>query len=117
MILVLRDQYKDYLLLILGYLNSNVIEYYYKHKAPYISGGYYRYWRTYLNQIPIKFPETSDEKQLAEEIVYKVKLIISKNELKEKIARFPHTYIKSYRANGIEFDTLMHTFIKPRKDV
>lgn len=62
--------------LLLGILNSNLLEYLFKKTSPYISGGYYRYMKTYLEKLPIKLPGTAEEKKIANQIIKKVDEIL-----------------------------------------
>lgn len=61
---------------ILGLLNSLLLEFYLKQISPYASGKYYRYMTSYLEQLPIKLPETTEEKKIADQIIKKVDEIL-----------------------------------------
>jgi len=64
---------------LLGLLNSSTLEFFFKQISPFISGGYYRYINQYLEKLPIKLPETEEEKRIAEQIVNKVDEILELN--------------------------------------
>jgi len=95
---------------LLGILNSKLSEFYVKAVSPFISGGYYRYLTQYLEGIPVRLPETSEEGQLADQIVEKVKSILQQIEPHRLIEKFPETYINEYRLKGEEFDEIDYTF-------
>ncbi len=61
---------------LLGLLNSSILEFFFKQISPFISGGYYRYINQYLEKLPIKLPETAEEKKLADQITKKVDEIL-----------------------------------------
>ena len=81
---------------LLGVLNSNLLFFIVKHTSPFVQGRYYSYSRTYLERLPIKLPQTSKEKRLADQIIKKVETIFKYNkqldELKKKIKKFPEAY-------------------------
>ena len=87
----------DYLYF-LGLLNSSVLEFYIKHISQLFSGGYYAYGRQYLEKLPIKIPQTSEEEDIACEVVSTVERILKQHkeavELDEKISEFPDSYVK-----------------------
>jgi type I restriction-modification system DNA methylase subunit len=64
---------------LLGLLNSSTSEFFFKQISPFISGGYYRYINQYLEKLPIKLPETEEEKRIAEQIAEKVDKILELN--------------------------------------
>lgn len=64
---------------LLGVLNSKVSEYYLKRIVPIKQGGYYQYSTKYLEKLPIKLPETSEEKKIADQIIKKVDAILELN--------------------------------------
>jgi len=55
------------------------LEFYLKQISPYASGKYYRYMTGYLEKLPIKLPETEEEKRIADQIVNKVDEILELN--------------------------------------
>lgn len=78
-VILLKDQYKDLYKYILGLLNSKLAEFYFKTISPFLSGGYYRFIPQYFGEIPIKLPETEEEKRIAEQIINKVDEILELN--------------------------------------
>ena len=95
---------------LLGILNSKTIEFYYKHISPFISGGYYRYISQFLEQLPICLPKTKSKQNLADEITKKVEQILENVKIEQQIENFPDEYIKEYRSEGNEFDSINITF-------
>lgn len=77
--IILKDKTRNSYLYVLGLLNSHLLEFYLKQISPYASGKYYRYMTGYLEKLPIKLPETEEEKQIAEQIVNKVDEILELN--------------------------------------
>ena len=61
---------------LLGLLNSSTLEFFFKQISPFISGGYYRYISQYLENLPIKLPETPEEKKIATQIIKNVDEIL-----------------------------------------
>ena len=61
---------------LLGILNSNLLFYIVKSTSPFVQGRYYSYTKTYLEKLPIKLPETQEEKKIAEQIIKKVNEIL-----------------------------------------
>lgn len=57
-------------------LNSSVLEFYIKHVNPLYSGRYYIYDRQYLEKFPIIYPQTSEEEDIAFEVVNMVERIL-----------------------------------------
>jgi len=82
---------------LLGILNSNLLFFIVKHTSPFVQGRYYSYTRTYLERLPIKLPQTSEEKQLADQIIKKVDMISKHSKqltnLEEKNKKFPDSYL------------------------
>ena len=81
----------------LGVLNSRLVDFYYKSQyiPTHLSGAYLKYYKTYLEQIPIK-EVSPDNKTLADKIIEKANEIQLayrqiKN-LKKKIRGFPNSY-------------------------
>jgi len=91
---------------LLGLLNSKVVEFYFKHISPFISGGYYRYMARYLERIPIKIPKTRKEKDLAEKIRKKVELLLELSNPEKIIGNFHDNYLRKYLTSDIEFDEI-----------
>jgi hypothetical protein len=61
---------------LLGILNSKVSEYYLKKICPIKQGGYFQYSTKFLERLPIKLPETLDEKKITDQIIRKVDEIL-----------------------------------------
>lgn len=66
-------------LLLLGILNSKLIEFIFKKVSVKLGAEGYRYITQYLEKLPIKFPETTKEKQIANQIIKKVDEILELN--------------------------------------
>ncbi|MCD6457061.1 MAG: restriction endonuclease subunit S, partial [Methanophagales archaeon] len=77
--IILKDKSESFNKLVLGLLNSDLLEFYLKQISPYASGKYYRYMTGYLEKLPIKLPETEEEKRIAKQIVSKVDEILELN--------------------------------------
>ena len=60
----------------MGLLNSSVLEFYIKHVNPLYSGRYYIYDRQYLEKFPIIYPQTSEEEDIAFEVVNMIERIL-----------------------------------------
>ena len=72
---------------LVGLLNSKVLDTYLKAVTTRFHSGWYAYSRLYLAQIPIKLPETAQERKLADQIVERVEGIIdAKNQLQKGAA-------------------------------
>jgi len=61
---------------VLGLLNSTLLEFYFKHISVYLGRSGYRYTKQHLEKLPIKLPETQEEKKIAEQIIKKVDEIL-----------------------------------------
>lgn len=61
---------------LLGILNSKVSEYFLKKICPIKQGGYFQYSTKFLERLPIKLPETPEEKKIADQIIKKVDEIL-----------------------------------------
>jgi type I restriction-modification system DNA methylase subunit len=63
---------------ILAILNSKLMNFYYlsKFATAHVSGGYISINGVHLNKLPIKLPETPEEKKIAEQIIKKVNEIL-----------------------------------------
>ncbi len=66
-------------LLFLGILNSKLMEFIFKKLSVKLGKKGYRYITQYLEQLPIKLPETAEEKKIAEQIINKVDEILELN--------------------------------------
>lgn len=113
-IIVLKNGLNDkfYYLYFLGLLNSKTLEFYFKHKSPFIGGKYFRYNKSYLEQLPIKISQTPEEKIIADQIVQKVETILQRSTPERFIEGFPETYLAEYKSTGIEFDEVRCVFNK-----
>jgi len=82
---------------ILALLNSNVLEFYFKHIASVKQGYYYEYMEKVLERLPIKIPQTDENKKLFDQIVENVDQLLQLAEqtesLKGKIKNFPERYL------------------------
>jgi len=116
-VIILENEYKKFYPFILGLLNSKLIEFCHKHISPFVSGGYYRYKKQYLEPLPIKLPKTPEEQKLADEITKNVEKILEKVKLEQKIENFPDDYVKEYRSKGEEFDSLSISFSASYKTI
>jgi len=74
--ILLKNKDESFYKYILGLLNSLLLEFYLKQISPYASGKYYRYMTGYLDNLPIKLPETAEQKKIANEIIKKVDEIL-----------------------------------------
>ena len=115
--IILKNKSKEHYLYVLALLNSKVLEFYLKRISPYASGKYYRYMTGYLEKLPIKLPETEDEKKIASKIVEIVDKILEKVKIEQRIITFPDGYIKEYREKGEEFDLVSITFKSAHKSI
>ena len=61
---------------LLGILNSSLSEYFLKKICPIKQGGYFQYSTKFLEKLPIKLPETTEEKKIANQIIKKVDEIL-----------------------------------------
>ncbi|MBI5253612.1 MAG: N-6 DNA methylase [Euryarchaeota archaeon] len=61
---------------LLGVLNSQISEYYLKKICPIKQGGYFQYSTKFLERLPIKLPQTPEEKKIADQIIEKVDEIL-----------------------------------------
>ena len=102
-IIVPKQEWKKYPKYLLGLLNSTLLEFYFKNIAAYLGKKGFRFQKQYLDKLPIKLPQTSEEKEIARQIVQLVDRILEKAELEQKIEVFPDSYIEKYRGEGAEF--------------
>jgi len=61
---------------LVGLLNSKLLDTYLKAVTTRFHSGWYAYGRLYLAQLPIKLPETAQERKLADQVVERVERII-----------------------------------------
>jgi type I restriction-modification system DNA methylase subunit len=84
--------------LLLGLLNSKVVEFYFKEISPYVSGGYYRYKTQYLEQLPIRLPKSDEmngnSRGIGNLVSHIVQLHEENSAIKERIERFPDSYFE-----------------------
>ena len=84
---------------LLGILNSKLLEFYFKHISPFISGGYYRYITQYLERLPIRIPKTPAEETISKDVIGNVEEILrlcqQTRSIKERIQGFPESYFES----------------------
>jgi len=96
--IILKRDVADKIELILGILNSKLLEFYFKHVSPMHAGGYFRYNTQYLEQLPIKLPQTEKEKVIASKIVgltnQVVRSIKELGMLKNRVDTLPNSYFK-----------------------
>ena len=59
-----------------GVLNSRLVDWFVKQITTRFHSGWYAYNKQYIEQIPIKLPETAQERKLADQIVERVERII-----------------------------------------
>lgn len=84
---------------LLGLLNSKLLEFYFKHISPFISGGYYRYITQYLERLPIRIPKTPLEETISKDVIKNVEEILrlfqQTRSIEERIQGFPEFYFES----------------------
>ena len=89
---------KKHALLILGLLNSKILEFYLKQRTPIKSGGYFQFSRGILESLPMKIPQNDVENAMVVEIENLVgKVIESSDEnisLRKKLQQFPSSYFE-----------------------
>lgn len=64
--IILIDEYKDKYEVILGLLNSSVLEFYLKNISTVFRGGYYSYAKRFIERFPIKLPSEVQAKRVKE---------------------------------------------------
>jgi len=83
---------------VVGVLNSKIIDFYSKIMffSTHMGGKFLELRTSQIEQLPIKIPQTSKERQLADEITWKVDTISKHgkelNQLEEKVKKFPESY-------------------------
>ncbi len=85
--------------LLLGIMNSSIMEFYLKSISPVKAGGYYEYMGNFMKTIPIQIPNTSAEKQIEQSIISIV------DEILELTKKYGYN-----RDLMIEFDKLIKQF-------
>jgi len=94
-----KNDYKSYIKYLLGLLNSTTMDFYFKQIAAYLGKKGYRYKKQYLDKVPIKLPQTIEEKTIAEKITQNVNQILQLyrqfHSANKKIQAFPESYFES----------------------
>ncbi|VVB85848.1 Uncharacterised protein [uncultured archaeon] len=105
--------------LITALLNSKLIEFYFKSNfwSSHIGGGYLRFRKQYLEQLPIHLPKTPEEQTFASRITTCVEQILVRVKSDQRADRFPEEYIKEFRARGEEFDAIEIVFNANHKEL
>ncbi len=100
---------KEFLKFLVGILNSNPIEFYYRtmYWALHIKGGSMKY-REVLANVPIYIPKTKKEKKIADQIISNVEQILSQVKIGQKMEKFPASYLDEYK--GMEKEEFKYTF-------
>ena len=65
---------KEDLLILLGILNSKLIEFYLHQTCPLKAGGYFNYSNTFLSRLPIRLPDENQTKKIKELVERRIKL-------------------------------------------
>lgn len=102
--IILKNEYQSLYKLVLGLLNSQPLEFYFKHISPFVSGGYYRFKTQYLERLPIKLPQTSEEQKLAGEITSLVDQILALAKVEQRVQNFPEPYFEELKDEIEEYD-------------
>ncbi len=97
-IITMKSEHTPLIKYLLGLLNSSTLELYFKQIAAYLGKKGYRYKKQYLDKLPIKFPQTIEEKIVTEEITQIVDRILQLYRqvqlAKNKIQTFPRSYFE-----------------------
>lgn len=101
----------------MGLLNLSVLEFYInyiKHVNPLYSGRYYIYDRQYLEKFPIIYPQTSEEEDIAFEVVNMVERILKQQkELSETESSAEFLYEVLKRKDRIIKNDLLRMEVLP----
>ena len=101
----------------MGLLNSSVLEFYIKHVNPLYSGRYYIYDRQYLEKFPIIYPQTSEEEDIAFEVVNMVERILKQQkELSETESSAEFLFEVLKRKDRIIKNDLLRMEVPPDAD-
>ena len=101
----------------MGLLNSSVLEFYIKHVNPLYSGRYYIYDRQYLEKLPIIYPQTSEEEDIAFEVVNMVERILKQQkELSETESSAEFLFEVLKRKDRIIKNDLLRMEVPPDAD-
>jgi hypothetical protein len=102
---------------LLGLLNSDLIDFY--HKVFFflarIPEGSLRYPKPFWEQLPICYPKSSEDHDLANVITNSVRQILKQVKIARKIESFPVDYVLQYRSSGEEFNPLTISFSSTHK--
>ena len=74
--IILKPDFKELMAYFTGILNSDLVSGILKSLSTALRGGWYRTFPQFLRQLPIKLPETAEEKKLAERITQSVRAIM-----------------------------------------
>ncbi len=100
---LLRSQSEDFALYVLGLLNSNVLDFYFRNISPFMQGRYFRYDTQFLQKIPLVFPEDLPKDPIASRIVHLVRLVLTSS---EPAVNFPERHYSSFKQRGLELDVV-----------
>ncbi|TQQ83076.1 restriction endonuclease [Halonotius terrestris] len=90
---LLEEEYRDITNQVLCQLNSNPLDFYFKHIANIKAGGYYEYIAQYVEKVPCL---TSRDDVEFDKINQSLSEIISTIDLESKVDRFPEAYLGEY---------------------
>ena len=113
--IVPKLQYREDVILLLGLLNSELMEFFAKSNGKALGKSGYEFEKQFLDRLPICFPRTPKEQKLAVEITNKVEQILEQVRLEQKIQNFPEEYVQEYRSKGEEFFSPSFTFDSDHK--
>ena len=74
--IIVKPKHHSILTYLAGLLNSALLNLYLKNVSTTLRGGWFRTFPQFLRQIPIKLPETAEDKNLADRIVESVRAIM-----------------------------------------
>lgn len=94
--IILKEHYQDFGKLILGLLNSKLIDYIFQSSSGTLSGGYYSYQTKYLNELPILLPKGEESLKAAKLIEQYVDNI--NDTIKQLLSTQLHTSIEQLQA-------------------
>lgn len=106
----LKQAFKDYSLLILGILNSKITNFFARLVGVVHGSGYYKFEDRFIKKLPIKLPQTSKEKKVANAIVKEIERILICVDPQRIIGGFPEAYLRKYYTFDKEFDEITYTF-------
>jgi len=79
--LPIKDEHQQFTKFILAILNSNITNFFIRQVGVIHGSGYYKYEDRFIKNLPIKLPETADEKKIANQIIKKVDEILELHKL------------------------------------